>query len=46
MWETKSHEKYWDGNKDKTKDANEMTQQSWTETEWNHHILWDITLYK
>jgi len=33
MWETKNHEKYWDGNKDKAKDANEMTQQIWTVTD-------------
>jgi len=23
-----------------------MTQQRWTGTEWNHHILWNITMYK
>ena len=30
---SKESEKYRDGNKDKTKDANEMTQHSWTGTE-------------
>jgi len=33
MWETKNHEKYWDGNKDKAKEANDMKQQSWTGTD-------------